>query len=219
MLGFITVLGSTVLPDTSKLHLIVGSICTAFHPKKPKCSKTKLKFCNTCWRTSCKVCPAAIKAAFDKSGSFITPPAVGAQVVPPGFLARSSHLKWWRFCLKTLPFPPPQQAILCSVLLHAASGAGNKRKATTLVASSLDVATYRPPSLPNHTIMSKLKKDREREGEQRKAGMRGGWELGDRKAAGAGKHRQLRMERRAGAALPNPCRGEKCQLRFNWVSN
>lgn len=39
ILGFIPVLGSTFVPDTTKLCLIAGSLCTAFHPKKSKCSK------------------------------------------------------------------------------------------------------------------------------------------------------------------------------------
>lgn len=54
-------------------------------------------------------------------------------------------------------------------------------KATTLVVLSLDLAIYCPLSLPNHTIIPKLKK---REGKQRKARMQSGWELADRKAAG-----------------------------------
>lgn len=43
------------------------------------------------------------------------------------------------------------------------------------------MATYRPPSLPNHTIMSKLKKDRERERESKEkqeCGVGGNWVIG-----------------------------------------
>lgn len=152
--------------------------------KEIKVFKNELKFCNTCWHTSCKIYSAAIKAAFHKLGFLITPPAVGAHIVPPGFLARSVIWNGEDFVSK-LSLSSPQQGILCSELLRATPGAGNKWISATLVASSLDVATHRPLSLLNHTIMPKLKKERDGERrEKQECGVGGNWLVGKQLAWG-----------------------------------